>query len=186
MCPMRNIRIVTYDPAWPAAFEEEAARLAAILGDNLVTLHHVGSTAVPGLPAKPVIDMMPLVRDIEDVDRLAPAMAQAGYDGWGEYGISGRRLFTKGGDEQRTHNIHIFQTGNPHVARHLDFRDYLRAHPEVARTYADLKMEMARQFPHDIRAYNQGKEAFIKEMERRAGEWRKWKPIDKPLPRREC
>ncbi len=96
MCPMRNIRVVAYDPAWPAAFEQEAAVLAGILGAGLVTIHHIGSTAVPGLPAKPVIDLMPLVRDIEGVDWLGPAMAGAGYNEWGEYGIPGRRLFTKG------------------------------------------------------------------------------------------
>ncbi len=172
MCPMKNIRVVAYEPAWPAAFEQEAAVLAGILGGGLVTIHHIGSTAVPGLPAKPVIDLMPLVSDIASVDRLAPAMAEAGYDAWGEYGIPGRRLFTKGGDEQRTHNVHIFQIGNPEATRHLDFRDYLRAHPAVARRYAELKSELARQFPNDIGAYNQGKDSFIKEMERRAREWR--------------
>jgi GrpB-like predicted nucleotidyltransferase (UPF0157 family) len=169
---MRNIRVVAYDLAWPAAFEQEALILAAILGDGLITIHHIGSTAVPGLPAKPVIDMMPLVRDIEGVDRLVPVMSEAGYYSWGEHGIPGRRLFTKGGDEHRTHNVHIFQIDNPEVSRHLDFRDYLRAHPQVARQYAQLKMELAPQFPNDITAYNQGKDSFIKEMERRAREWR--------------
>jgi GrpB-like predicted nucleotidyltransferase (UPF0157 family) len=172
MCPMRNIRVVAYDPGWPAAFEEEAARLAVILGDELLAIHHIGSTSVPGLAAKPVVDMLPLVRDITHLDVLAPAMAEAGYAAWGEYGIPGRRFFTRGGDEHRTHNVHIFQAGNEQVARHLDFRDYLRTHPAVAQQYAELKAVLARRFPDDIAAYNLGKEAFIKETERVAREWR--------------
>jgi GrpB-like predicted nucleotidyltransferase (UPF0157 family) len=174
---MRNIRVVAYDPAWPAAFEQEAAALSVILGDGLVAIHHIGSTAVPGLPAKPVIDIMPLVNNIQVVDGLVPTMAEAGYDAWGEHGIPGRRVFTKGGDEHRTHNVHVFQIGNPEAARHLDFRDYLRAHPPVARRYAQLKMELAPQFPNDITAYNQGKDSFIKEMERRARKWREGSPL---------
>jgi GrpB-like predicted nucleotidyltransferase (UPF0157 family) len=172
MCPMRNIRVVAYDPAWPVAFGQEAARLAQIFGDDLLAFHHIGSTAVPGLAAKPVSDMLPLVRDIARVDLFNPAMAEVGYLAWGEYGIPGQRFFTRGGDERRTHNVHIFEAGHPEVARHLDFRDYLRAHPAVAQQYAELKLPLARQFPDDIAAYNLGKDTFIKEMEQRAREWR--------------
>ncbi len=172
MCPMRNIRVVAYDPSWPAAFEREAALLAEIFAGDLVTIHHIGSTAVTGLSAKPVIDMLPLVRDIRRVDLFHSAMAQAGYQSWGEYGIPGRRFFTKGGDEHRTHNVHIFEAGNQEVVRHLDFRDYLRADPVVAQQYAQLKAALARQFPDDMTAYNNGKDAFIKQMEQRARVWR--------------
>jgi GrpB-like predicted nucleotidyltransferase (UPF0157 family) len=169
---MRNIRVVPYDPSWPAAFEAEAARLTGILGDELVVIHHIGSTAVPGLAAKPVIDMMPLVRDIERVDLYNAAMIEAGYQPWGEYGIPGRRFFTRGGDEHRTHNIHVFQVDGAEVARHLDLRDYLRTHPAEAQRYAELKAALAAQFPQDIEGYMDGKDAFVKAMERRAGEWR--------------
>jgi GrpB-like predicted nucleotidyltransferase (UPF0157 family) len=169
---MRNIQVVAYDPAWPAAFQQEAAQLEQIFGEEMVAIHHIGSTAVPGLSAKPVIDMLPLVRDLARVDLFNAAMAEDGYLAWGEYGIPGRRFFTKGGDERRSHNVHIFEAGNPEVARHLDFRDYLRTHPAVAQQYAELKFPLARQFPDDIAAYNLGKEAFIREMEQRAREWR--------------
>jgi GrpB-like predicted nucleotidyltransferase (UPF0157 family) len=172
MCPMKNIQIVAYDPTWQAAFEQEAARLAGIFGEDLVAIHHIGSTAVPGLHAKPVIDILPVVHDISRVDLLNQVMQVAGYAPWGEHGIAGRRLFTKGGEEHRTHNVHVFQVGSPDIARHLDFRDYLRTYPEVAKEYAQLKIPLARQFPNDVTAYNLGKDAFIKEIQRRAREWR--------------
>ncbi len=169
---MKNIKIVAYDPSWPVAFEQEAARLAGIFNENLVAIHHIGSTAVPGLHAKPVIDILPVVRDISRVDLLDPVMQAAGYEPWGEHGIAGRRLFTKGGEEHRTHNVHVFQVGSPDIARHLDFRDYLRTHPEVAQEFAQLKVPLARQFPDDVTAYNLGKEPFIQEIQRQASKWR--------------
>ncbi len=169
---MRTVSVVEYDPDWPAEFEREAARLAQIFGDEVIAIHHIGSTAVPGLAAKPIIDLMPLVRDIERVDRYNPGMAAVGYEARGEYGIAGRRYFSKGGDE-RTHHVHIYEPGNPEVRRHLDFRDYLRAHPDVARQYAELKMLLACQFPHDPTAYTQGKDAFVEKTDRLAAEWRR-------------
>ncbi len=172
MCPMRNIRVVDYDPSWSVAFQQEAALLVEIFHEELVAIYHIGSTAVPGLPAKPVIDMMPVVRDISRVDLFGSDMAAAGYYAWGEHGMPGRRLFTKGGDEHRTHNVHIFAAGNADVDRHLSFRDYLRAHPLVAHEYARLKVEMAKQFPNDITAYNKGKEPFIHDVQQRAKAWR--------------
>jgi GrpB-like predicted nucleotidyltransferase (UPF0157 family) len=172
MRQMRNIRIVPYDPAWPAAFEAEAAVLSAIFGAGLVAIHHIGSTSVPGLPAKPVIDMMPLVRDIASIEGYLPALLAAGYESWGEYGIPGRRFFTRGGDEQRTHNVHVFQWDGDHVQRHLDVRDYLRAHPAEAQAYAALKAALAERFPQDINGYMDGKDAFVKALERKAAAWR--------------
>jgi GrpB-like predicted nucleotidyltransferase (UPF0157 family) len=181
---MRNIRIVPYDPSWPSAFQQEAVLLGHIFGADLIAVYHIGSTAVPGLPAKPVIDMLPLVRDIQRVDLFGSAMMAAGYHAWGEHGIPGRRLFTKGGDEHRTHNVHIFAAGSPDVARHLDFRNYLSAHADVAQRYAELKAALAAQHPNDIAAYNNGKAAFIKDMEQRARKWREQQlpPTQSPRP----
>jgi len=169
---MRNIVVVPYNPQWPEMFRREAAKIVAIFGPELVDLHHIGSTSVPGLSAKPIIDMMPLVRDINEVDRFNPAMAQLGYEPMGEYGIPGRRYFRKGGDENRSHHLHAFGFDSPEVARHLDFRDYLIAHPTEARQYADLKTRLAEQFPHDIERYMDGKDAFIKTIIQKAQAWR--------------
>jgi GrpB-like predicted nucleotidyltransferase (UPF0157 family) len=169
---MRRIEIVDYDAAWPANFEREAAALTGVFGELLLSLHHIGSTSIPGMRSKPIIDIMPVVDDIEAVDPLTPAMSELGYEGLGENGISGRRYFRKGGDEARSHHVHVYEPGNPEVARHLDFRDYVRAHAEAADTYARLKERLAQEFTTDITAYSEGKSAFIEEMIAKAQAWR--------------
>jgi GrpB-like predicted nucleotidyltransferase (UPF0157 family) len=161
---LRTIIVAPYNPDWPLQFRAEAAKIAAVFGPDLVSIHHIGSTAVPGLSAKPIIDMMPVVRDIAAVDLFNPAMIRLGYQPKGENGISGRRYFVKGDDASRTHHVHIYAPDNPEVKRHLDFRDYLIAHPVEAQEYAALKVELARQFPHDIESYMAGKDGFIKEI----------------------
>ncbi len=168
----RKIVVVPYDPHWPAMYRAEAAQLTTIFGPELISIHHIGSTSIPGLSAKPIIDMMPLVRNIEMVARFDSAMIQLGYQPMGENGIPGRRYFVKGGDLHRTHHVHIYEAGNPEVARHLDFRDYLIAHPEEAQEYASIKQQLARQFSHDIDSYMAGKDAFIKETIQKAHQWR--------------
>src|SRR5688572_26829142 len=84
-----------YSADWPRLFESEAERLRRLLGAELVAIHHIGSTAIPGLAAKPIIDLLPVVRQIDRVDALTPAFEAAGYRAWGEYGLSGRRYFTR-------------------------------------------------------------------------------------------
>ncbi len=169
---MRNIVVVKHDERWPEMFQQEAERLRAVFGPLLVDIHHIGSTSVTGLKAKPIIDMMPLVKDIIQVDQLNEQMSALGYKGFGEWGIPGRRYFHKGGDEHRTHNVHVFQADHREaVDRHLAFRDYLRAHPGTAKEYGELKARLAQQFPDDIYGYMEGKDSFVKEVERKALEW---------------
>ncbi|HRW05120.1 MAG TPA: GrpB family protein [Caldilineaceae bacterium] len=160
-----------YSPEWPAAFAAEAERLHGLLGDTVVTIHHVGSTSIPGLAAKPIIDLLPIVRNIEDVGALTPKLEQAGYRAWGEYGLPGRRYFTKDREEYRTHNIHIYEADNIEVDRHLAFCAYLRAHPERCREYETLKREVYARHPADIQAYNDGKNDWIKAIEVEALAW---------------
>ena len=168
----RHVVVVPYDPGWVQAFEREAVQIAAILGEELLAIHHIGSTSVPGLQAKPIIDIMPVVSDIEKVDAYNPAFLELGYEAKGENGIPGRRHFVKGGDLHRTHHIHMYEPDNPEVARHLDFRDYLRAHPDEAERYGRLKAELAVQFPYDIFSYMMGKNDFIRATIQKAQEWR--------------
>lgn len=170
--PMRNLVIVPHDPRWAAAFEGEAAQLRPIFGNELLALHHIGSTAVPGLAAKPILDLMPVVRDITQVDSLNEALAGLGYQARGENGIPDRRYFTRGEDAHRTHHMHCYGPDSPEVSRHLDFRDYLRAHPATAEEYGRLKAVLAQQFPNDITAYVAGKAGFILETLHQAQAWR--------------
>lgn len=168
---MRKIEIVPYNPEWPRMFENEATLVRAAFGSNLVTLHHIGSTSVPGLSAKPILDMLAEVRDINAVDEINPAMTHLGYQALGEYGLPERRYFRKPSDEFHTHHVHAYQTGSGEVERHLAYRDYLRTHPADARAYAELKEKLARAFPFDATGYMNGKNSFVKDLERRAVAW---------------
>jgi len=174
----RKIEVVPYDPQWPKLFEEEVEQLKAIFGTEIVAAHHVGSTAVPGVWAKPIIDVLLEVRDINRIDGYNDEMIAWGYLPKGTFGIAGRRFFIKGNEVHRTHHIHVFERGHPRsgpsptVQRYLDFRSYLTAHPAEANAYAQLKRKLARQFPHDIDGYMAGKDDFIKEIERKATVWK--------------
>ena len=182
----RKVKVVPHDPAWREAFEAEAAALSSVLGDEALAVHHIGSTAIPGISAKPIVDFLVEVRRIERVDDLSSAMAERGYKAWGEYGLPGRRYFDKRGDRHICH-VHIYQRGNPEVKRHLAFRDYMISHPEEAKAYGRLKEALAKEFPTDIEAYMDGKDAFIKEAERKALSWHRAKKqeADKPRARAE-
>ncbi len=160
-----------YNPDWPAAFDREAARLRTLLGGLLVEVHHIGSTSVPGLAAKPIIDLLPLVGDIHAVDAVTDRFTGAGYRAWGEYGLPGRRYFTRDRDGVRTHNIHIYQADDPDVERHLAFPAFLRAHPDACDAYAAVKREAFARHPADIAAYCDAKNDWIKQAERLALAW---------------
>lgn len=165
-----KVVVTEYSLKWPAQYAAEAENLRQVFGAALVEIHHIGSTSVPGLKAKPIIDIMPLVKDIRTVDDLQDRMVDLGYECMGEYGISGRRYFRKGG-ELRTHNVHVFEAGSEHVARHLAFRDFLRAHPHEARRYGELKATLAAQHPDDISAYMDGKHDYVQRIEGEALQW---------------
>ncbi|HBN95945.1 MAG TPA: hypothetical protein DDZ66_06575 [Firmicutes bacterium] len=165
-----KVVVTEYNPQWPALFEAEAAHLRRVFGSELLQIHHIGSTSVPGLQAKPIIDIMPVVADIRAVDKLTEKMVELGYEALGEYGIPGRRYFRKGG-ENRTHHVHVFEVGSADAQRHLAFRDFLRAHPDEATRYGDLKASLARQYPDNIEAYMDGKQEYIQRVEGEALGW---------------
>jgi len=167
---MRRVIVTDYNPQWPEKFEIEAAKIKQVFGEDLIAIYHIGSTSVPNLKAKPIIDIMPIVRDIEEVDKFNDEMIALGYEPMGEFGIPGRRYFRKGGDD-RTHHVHIFQVGSQEAERHLAFRDYLRLHPDAAKKYGELKEKLANRYPDDIEAYMNGKDGFIKDLEKEAIKW---------------
>lgn len=170
-----KVEVVLHDPRWQAAFRAEEESVSRSLGhDIVVVIHHIGSTAIPGIYAKPVIDMLLEVKCLEAVDSRSPAMVALGYEVMGEYGIPGRRYFRKGNEMGvRTHHIHAFEGGSPEIARHLAFRDYMIAHPQDAQRYSELKRQLATAHPWDIGAYMDGKDGFIKEIDRKAAQWRR-------------
>ena len=157
----RIIRVVDYDPRWPEIFETERIILSEVLDEQIVHIHHIGSTAVPGLAAKPIIDILPEVRDVNKLDRYNAEMEKAGYTPKGEFGIPGRRLFTKD-NQNGAFNVHAFDAGSPGAVRHIAFRDYLIAHPEIAKEYGELKRKCARECDNDIEKYSALKNDFVK------------------------
>jgi GrpB-like predicted nucleotidyltransferase (UPF0157 family) len=169
---VRIIEVVPYDSGWPHLFRMEAEELAAVLGEDVVTIHHIGSTAIPGIAAKPIVDMLVEVRDIERIDDFNEIMIEKGYLPKGEFGIVGRRFFIKGSEEQRTHHIHVYGVGHPRVEEHLAFRDYMIAHAEEAEAYSRLKEELAGRYPHDIEGYMAGKDELIQAVIEKARVWR--------------
>ncbi|OBR63492.1 hypothetical protein A7K91_17205 [Paenibacillus oryzae] len=164
-----KVRLSEYSEAWARLFLEEANFLKTIYGYEIVRFEHFGSTSVPGMKAKPVIDMMCIVTNITTIDGFNDQMRSLGYDVAGEWGIPGRRLLRKGG-ENRTHHIHFYEMNNPQIERHLIFRDYLKAHPEEVLRYSRFKEELTRQFEHTSQ-YSPAKKTFVTEMEQLALAW---------------
>ena len=167
------IKVVEYNPAWRIEFETEARQISSALGELLARLHHIGSTAIPGIYAKPIVDFLIEVQDISALDDCTPRMKHLGYEAMGEFGIAGRRYFRKNDSAGvRTHHVHAFGSGNIEIERHLAFRDYMIAHPAEAKRYGELKRRLAQEHPNDMDAYMDGKDPFIKERQARAIGWR--------------
>ncbi|MEM7110882.1 MAG: GrpB family protein [Chloroflexota bacterium] len=168
---LKTVEVVEPDPQWRATFVEEAIWLAETFGSNFVTAHHIGSTSIPNIKAKPLIDILLVVCQIKKVDDLNHAMEARGYVAYGEFGLAGRRYFPRTINGRRSHNVHTYQFDNPEITRHLAFRDYMIAHPEAAQAYSDLKADLADRFRNDFQAYMDGKDGFIKVYEAEALEW---------------
>lgn len=167
----RVIKVVDYDPKWVTLFESEKQALESHLcRENTLAIHHIGSTSVPGLCAKPVIDILLEVADLDMLDQDNPAMELLGSRIRGEYGIPGRRFFLKR-EIERTHHIHAFVAGTDGIKRHLAFRNYLKAFESVMRAYGELKKEGAALCCNDIDFYIHHKDAFIKHYEQEAICW---------------
>ncbi|WP_084157473.1 GrpB family protein [Oceanobacillus manasiensis] len=167
---MRKVEVCPYNEKWATMFLNEAKKLHEIFTTEIIEIYHIGSTSVPRLKAKPIIDIMPVVKNVSAVDNFNEQMKAIGYVPKGENGIAGRRFFQKGGDN-RSHHVHVFQNGSQEIVRHLAFRDYLRVHPVERENYAELKEKLAAQFPYNMEAYIQGKNDLVKEIEERALGW---------------
>jgi len=169
-----NVLVVPHDSLWFAKFACESIEVIRAMGETALAIHHIGSTSIPGIHAKPVVDMLGVARAIDEVDACNMAMATLGYEAMGEYGIPGRRYFRKdNASGAREFHLHVFAAGSSEIERHLAFRDYLRAHAELAAEYSELKRRLARECQSTIDLYMAGKDAFVKEMERRALAWRR-------------
>ena len=166
----RKIEVIEYNPEWPKLYSIEIELVKRVLSSEILKTHHIGSTAVPNLAAKPVIDILLEVKDVDRLDKYDAEMEQLGYSPKGEFGIPARRFYLKG-EIYRTHHIHAFNENSFDIKRHLAFRDYLIANPVAANEYGRLKLESAKKCNDDIAEYITLKSVFIKSNEQKAIKW---------------
>ena len=158
-------RIVRHDPSWAALYETEAKLIADVMGAAACAIHHIGSSAIPGLRSKPVIDILLEASSLEAVDGCTERLAERGYEARGEYGIRGRRYFSKKSTGQPVgFHMHAYLAGSFQIRRHLAFRDYLILKPEVAARYAALKAELSFENGLLKPEYQQAKKPFVDGM----------------------
>ena len=163
----KPVVIVEYDPAWPRLFEEERGNIERADKERLMRIEHVGSTVVPGLGAKPTIDIMAGLENLDAVARLVGPLRGIGYQYHGEQDVPGWHYFDKGIRPKRFH-VHMVPVNGEFWESHLIFRDHLRLHPEVAAEYHALKLRLAREYGSDRMGYNAAKTEFIKSAVQRA------------------
>jgi GrpB-like predicted nucleotidyltransferase (UPF0157 family) len=159
-----RVELVDHDPSWAELFEKEKGRISAIFDGRAVGVEHVGSTSVPGLCAKPIVDVLVGLRELEVSGDDVQAMQALGYEYLGEYGLPGRLFFRR---EPRTHHVHVVAHGGEHWQRQLTFRDALRTDAEERQRYDEFKRRLAAEgHPRDV--YTELKTPFIREVEARA------------------
>ncbi|QND72810.1 GrpB family protein [Tardiphaga robiniae] len=159
----KPVIIVPYDPAWPAKFVQIRDEILAALGSTALAVEHIGSTSVPGLDAKPIIDIDVIISTEADLSTAISKLSKAGYTYEGEKGIEGRHALAQPSGLP-AHHLYVCAAGNPELKRHIAFRDSLRANPDVAKSYGALKKCLAEKFGSDREGYTDAKAAFIAEV----------------------
>jgi GrpB-like predicted nucleotidyltransferase (UPF0157 family) len=168
---MRTTILMPWTADWMKQYTVEEQRLTAILSSDLLSIHHIGSTSVPAIGvAKPIIDILAVVKRLDRVAIYTDDLEAAHYVARGENGIPGRRYFIKGGDD-RTHHLHMYEAGDIHIAQHLNFKNYVLHHPQAAHEYGQLKLQLAHLLPEQPAAYAAGKADFCARLVEQAMEW---------------
>ena len=157
-----TVRLIPYTDEWTRLFEEEKSLLQTAVGKFVLDIQHVGSTSIPGMLAKPIIDIAIAVRNFENAHICIKPIEQIGYEYRGENGIPRRHFFVKG--KPRTLHIHMNELGSRDWNNQIIFRDYLTRHPNIAKKYAELKTELAKRYPTDRQSYLDGKSPFIERI----------------------
>lgn len=159
-----TVQVVPYSPLWASLFQEENKRLAHTLGSLAIDIQHIGSTAVPGLAAKPILDIGIAVAVEADVAKCVPLLAILGYTYRGDRGRQEGHFFDHGSEQHLTHHLHMLLVSSPAWLNYLRFRDYLIAHPMVCETYMQLKQKLAIRYAADRAAYTVAKAQFIQQI----------------------
>jgi len=174
-----TVQLVTHHPKWPEHFSKEQQLLFRILGEKALDISHIGSTSIPGMPAKPILDILAAVKMLSDVEAFTQDLNKIGYEDKGDGGVPGRRFFVKGTEAKRTHHLNFCELNSFFWRSHIAFRDYLEQHPEIAREYSALKQGLADIFPNDRGSYTAGKEEFVHSILDRAIHKTRTKSSDK-------
>jgi GrpB-like predicted nucleotidyltransferase (UPF0157 family) len=170
MLPPYAVRLLPHDPAWAEQANREETRILEAVWPAIIEMHHVGSTSIPGIAAKPIIDLVGVGPDLETIEAARPRIEALGYEWHGEYGLEGRRFCTLSDPTTglRRFHLHCYASGDHSIHRHLAFRDYLRARPEMAKAYQQMKVDCAAKHPKDSNAYTACKDRWIKKTEAEA------------------
>lgn len=158
-----------HSPEWSRKYEKMMPLIRSALGTYFLELYHIGSTSIPQIKAKPIVDMLCVVSDIEEIDHCNAELRKLGFRAMGEFGIPKRRFFESVEGDM---HLHVFQEGNPEIMRHLLFKEYLLAHPEQMKVYETEKQRLFEEFPEDREAYTRGKTRVVREIDERAKEWK--------------
>ena len=167
MLPPYAVRLLPHDPRWAEQASVEASRILRAIWPSVNEMHHVGSTAVPGIAAKPIIDLVGVAPELATIEAARPKLEALGYAWHGEYGLEGRRFctLTDPASGLRRFHLHCYAVGDHSIRRHLAFRDYLRARPDQAEAYQAMKRGCAEKHPDDSHAYTECKDRWIKRVE---------------------
>lgn len=170
MADPTRVELVAYKPQWNLLAKEEERVLAHVLGELLITVHHIGSTAIPTIAAKPILDLIAVVRSLDELDQHRQRMEELGYRWRGEYGLLGRRYCTKTNPAtgRKSIHLHCYRLGSPAINRHVAFRNYLLERPDLARAYHQEKVRCQELHGQSSQTYSQCKSEWIKRVEAEA------------------
>ena len=155
------VELKPYNPKWKEIYREESELISTTIHEYLVDIQHIGSTAIPNIVAKPIIDIAVALDSLENIEKIIKPLKEIDYIYRGEQGIPDRHLFVKGGEEFRTHHMHIMHKSHYEWKKHLFFRDYLLNHPEEVKKYSELKLQLEKKFKEDRASYTESKSEFI-------------------------
>ncbi len=159
-----KVQLKQYNPKWEELFKQESMLISSAISNFLLDIQHVGSTAIPKIVAKPIIDMAGAINSVENIDKIIVPMYGIGYTYRGEQGIPGRHLFVKGDEDRRTHHFHVMQTDHHEWKDQILFRDFMREHPQEAKQYSEFKQKLFIQYGNDRGKYTDSKTDFIQTM----------------------